>query len=458
MKKFFLIFLIIMTVISQNDVYAADYYCYCKGNPESYYKLGNRLYFFQMCDHISAANGNIIRDFSAALGRSVGDREYYCRVIQYQGASSNDIFVKLARIIISTDNKISIYDDDTGKVKEYNYNAYDLYGESNNLYYNISAVQAPVLESESHQMIYTSGHHYDITLEKDEVYADKMHELAIYLCGGEDVTLPGGVVPVTPLPEYDLESPLQIKINSKDASMDMNVSKSGSNSDAVITPFKIWWHQSNIDLTDYKTEFYVREHGQYKKSLFSTWENISTGWVYSCEHITAKYCNNSLKWYEFNFRKDSNLYYAAKNNLGDDPFQVKFKTVDFMIRNKKEDAETGQMHYSNWVYLHVYEDGTYSLYELKEDYELDDSPEDTDNIDTDSPNYDEEIIYDDNTDYTPGIGGIGDTAKFIKVMKDLANSLGDFPDLFAQIFSFLPSWVLVCIGTLFVVIMLKGIF
>lgn len=444
----------LLILLHPGTVEAATYNCDCQGNYYDYYKLGQRPYYFQMFDHEYNSDGVVIRDLCYQYGRVVLDKEYYIRVTQTNSAGYRSLW--LARIFISSDNKITLYSDDEGNTTEYDYDKFSDSGICNNLYWTADySYRIFYSNTNTHEMIYSSGHQYEMELDATESISEKIEELAIYLCGGEDASLPGGVTAITPLPVYDLEPPLGVVMNASDATNDINIT---DNSDAslVITPYKIWWNQSNIDLTGYETEFYVREYGKHKKSLFASWEALETSWVFDASYVTAKYCNNKLKWHEFNCREEGRLYYLSKELLGDEPFQVKFLNCDFMIRNKKQD-ENGQMHYSNWVYVNTYDDGTYSVFEMEQDYTLDEDSDETGNINTDSEIYDDETVYTD-TDYSPDVGGITDAAQFIRVLKDLANSLGDFPDLFAQIFSFLPGWVLVCIGTLFVVIMLKGIF
>lgn len=373
----------------------------------------------------------------------------------YSSSNSNKDYSAYV-IYISQDEFIDCYDNDGNVIQKDSGDFSSHYGSANGKYYAFDGIKAGSAGKWVHE--YDDGYNYFIHTEG--VYSEvlnKIEELAIFLCGGDNAIFPDGVTAGAPLPVYDLEAPLGVTVSSSDNSRNFQIYGDGlyQGSDLVI-PYKVWWNQSNIDLSGYETEFYVREYGKYKKSLFSSWVDVMTPYIFDKSFVTAKYCNNSLKYYEFSPKDKKRIYSYCQDEAGEEPYAVEFYHPDFMLRNKKED-ENGQMHYSNWVYVKTYDDGTYSVFEMEQEYDLEEDPDETGNIDVDSPNYDDEIIYED-TDYSPDIGGVKDSAKFITVLKDLANSLGDFPDLFAQIFSFLPSWVLVCIGTLFVVIMLKGIF
>lgn len=424
--------------------------CSCGGNYLEYYNVPN-IYRWRSITH-SIYNAEMYNNCSLVdFGRSAnGDKCYFVKLF-----SGSDLFDYYSFVIyVSEDDIIELYDN-VGNV--INRNKFDFnnglnFGESNGKYFGFIGNIEGYGSSFTHH--YDDGYNYSITVPSYST--SKIVELARFLCG-EFTDLPDGYEIIQPEAIYDLEAPLGVTVSSSDNSRNFQIYGDGlyQGSDLVI-PYKVWWNQSNIDLSGYETEFYVREYGKYKKSLFSSWVDVMTPYIFDKSFVTAKYCNNSLKYYEFSPKVKKRIYSYCQDVAGEEPYAVEFYHPDFMLRNKKED-ENGQMHYSNWVYVKTYDDGTYSVFEMEQEYDLEEDPDETGNIDVDSPNYDDEIIYED-TDYSPDIGGVKDSAKFITVLKDLANSLGDFPDLFAQIFSFLPSWVLVCIGTLFVVIMLKGIF
>lgn len=410
----------------------------------------NDIYRWNIIAHHQYADGTSSCSHDAYGVGANGDKLY---MIRYDCLDS----LQIGYIYISNDEKIEFHDSSGNIVTNYlsDYESSNYGGECNGKTYGnwiYFFVDKP------YEINYCDGFDFIVDAEdlSFEEQKHKSHEIARYLCG-ESTNLPDGVT-IGKSPEvYDLEAPLGVTVTSSDNSRNFQIHGDGlyQGSDLVI-PYKIWWNQSNIDLTGYETEFYVREYGKYKKSLFSSWVDVMTPYLFDKSFVTAKYCNNSLKYYEFSPKDKKRIYQYCTDEAGEEPYAVEFYHPDFMLRNRKED-ENGQMHYSNWVYVKTYDDGTYSVFEMEQEYDLEEDPDETGNIDVDSPNYDDEIIYED-TDYSPDIGGVKDSAKFITVLKDLANSLGDFPDLFAQIFSFLPSWVLVCIGTLFVVIMLKGIF
>lgn len=446
----------LLVFIFQSQVEA----CYCNNTGATYWKCDTMsLYYRCILIHEFDIDGNVTdRHFSYPICTEEDDCYWVMRV--HVNSTGTKTLIP-SRIIISDDTNISLYQDTSGNTQTYTYDQYSgtNRGNYNNKYYFLDSSTSYMILNESndagYEILYNSIP-FSYVIESEDSYNDIV-DLAIWLCGGDDAELPGSVSIPEKEPVYDLEPPLNVKLSLSDLSMNKQIYGDGLyQGSSVDIPFKIWWGQSNIDLTGYETQFFVKEYGRYKKSLFSSWTDVVTPYYYDVSLVTAKYYNNSLKYYEFSPNDKKRIYQYSQEVAGEEPYSVEFYFPDFMLRNIKK-GEDGQMHYSNWVYVKIYEDGTYSVFEMEQEYELEEDPDETGNIDVDSPNYDDEIIYEE-TDYSPDIGGVKDSAKFITVLKDLANSLGDFPDLFAQIFSFLPNWVLVCIGTLFVVIMLKGIF
>ena len=411
----------------------------CNGDWQNKYSnLLNDIYTWNVVAHYQTSNGIIRCSFgSYGLGAN-GDLTY---MILLRSETSDQI----GYIRISQDEKIEYYDSDGNVVIKYlgDYSKSGFGGESNGKFFGnwiYTFVDHP------YEIDYCDGFDYIINCENLNVNEkrDKFNELARYLCG-ETTTIPGGVEMGKKPDMYDLEPPLDVKVTTVELDLFTNI------------PYKIWWSQSNIDLTGYNTVFYVKGYGEYKPSVFSAFKDIETSWMFEESFVTAKYCNNNLKYFDYSYEDmQRDLRAIAENVEGDSIYQVKNNSVDFMIRNEKED-ENGQMHYSNWVYVNTYEDGTYSVFEMNTDYSIDEDSDETGQINTDSTIYDDEIVYEDNEE-TLDVGGVSNVGSFIKVMKDLANSLKTFPEFFAKMFSFLPSWVLTCIGILFIIILICAIF
>lgn len=421
---------------------------YCAGDWENYWK--DNLEDFNCWNCIThSIYGGVVHSCENKVFYipANGDVKYY---FKFQGTNSND---QICWVQLSTDNLFEV----SSVNGPFEVSDAKGYGESNGLFYCYS--YKGIAASSNYVETFCSGYNYlvnfDCDIYTDEI-EDKLIEFAKYL-SGETSELPSGATMVEPLPVYDLEPPLNVKVNTGSASVNLEVGKYGTNGSATLIPHKIWWEQSNIDLTGYTTEFYVREFGKCRKSIFSKWEDCVSNWTFDGEHVTAKYCNNNLKFHEYRSWESDNLTSVAAEQLVDDEPEVEFNSCDFMIRNKKVDDD-GQTHYSNWVYVNTYEDGTYSVYEMVSDYDLDEDSDETGNIDVDSEIYDDEVIHTDSTDVNIDVGGVSNVGSFLTVMKDLANSIKTFPDFFAQVFSFLPNWILTSIGTLFVIILICAIF
>lgn len=425
--------------------------CACKGEYMTTYKLGESPYYFYSFTHNLDSEGVVISDQNYIFERSAEDDEFYSVKITAQGLGTG-IDLYIAYIYISSDASIARYDKD-GNIYYTNVTSFSNRGTSNDKYYTFAHM---LNGTYPYVHLYDSGFDYSMNDINLGDLKNLLNELAKFLCG-ELTELPPSITVDEKKPVYDLEAPLGVTVTSSEHSRNFQIYGDGlyQGSDLVI-PYKIWWNQSNIDLTGYETEFYVREYGKYKKSLFSSWVDVVTPYVFDKSFVTAKYCNNSLKYYEFSPKDKKRIYSYCQNEIGEEPYAVEFYHPDFMLRNKMED-EDGRMHYSNWVYVKTYDDGTYSVFEMEQEYEIENDPDETGNIDIDSPNYDDEIIYEEN-DTSIDVGGIGNAGTFLTVLKDLANSIKTFPDFFGEVFSFLPSWILTSIGILFIIVLVCAIF
>lgn len=461
-KMLLLLLLSFLMVGSGKDIYASslggggasfayDYNCgYCKGDYMNYYSTTiESPYVWCAVSHV-INNNTLVSCNHLSYGLSASDDKFYTiKMIRDDG-------LYYAYIRLSSDDTFEFYKADgtvtTKPLSDFTSSNYG--GVSNGLYFGYWIYLA---SWNPYYIDYEKPCNYQIVATSYSDGENKMQKLVKFL-SGELTELSDGITEVAPLPIYDLEPPLDIKINTGSASVNVESDsytniKSGT---ATLIPHKIWWSQSNIDLTGYETEFYIKEYGRCRKSIFSTWQDCNTGWLFDGSHVTAKYCNNNLKWHEFRCWESTSLNEVAIIQLEDDNPKVEFNSCDFMIRNKKED-EDGQIHYSNWIYVNTYEDGTYSVFEMVQDYDITEDSDETGNIDTDSTIYDDEVIYED-TNTTVDVGGISNTGSFLTVLKDLANSIKTFPDFFAQMFSFLPNWILTSIGTLFIIILICAIF
>lgn len=357
--------------------------------------------------------------------------------------------IELSYIYISEDEKIEIYDSDGNIITKYlsDYEPSGYGGVSNDKTFGswiYNFIEKP------YEVSYSDGFDFvvDCSDMNYEEQKQKLDEIARYLCG-EKQDMPSGVTVEKKKPVIDLEPPLNVTVNG----IDNNIFETKQKS------LKIRWNQSNIDLTGYKTVFYMRESGRCRKTIFNEWQDIQTPWLFDKDFVTAKYCNNNLKYYEYKWWTDQSKIQTYVNALlygdGSGGSITELSAVDFMLRNEKTDDE-GILHYSNWVYVNCFDDGTYQVYEMADDYDLDKDSDETGNIKTDSEIYDDETIYDE--DDVDSSLGIGDADNFLDSMQDLINSLRNFPNLFAKIFSFFPSWVLAMIGMLFIAALLARIF
>lgn len=436
-----------------SEVYA-DLNCQCQGQgiAYTYYQCDiMSTYFGCLLIHEFDVNGNTYdRHFSYGKCSSEDLCFWVMRVQDYSDGAK---LLVPSRIIISDDTNINIYQDKNGGLKTYTFSQYSSNdkGNINNKYYFIDSSYSYMTLNESndngYEILYNSIP-FSYIVESSNSYTDIV-ELAKWLCGEQnDSDLPDNVTVPPTKPIKDLEPPLNIKVDGINNNMFNNKQKS----------LKIRWDQSNIDLTDYETHFYFMEKGRTRKTIFNEWQDVDTPWLFDKKFITAKYCNNNLKYYEYKWWTDQSKLgdYANALLYGDEfgGLMCEHSAVDFMIRNEKID-DSGVQHYSNWVYVNCFNDGTYQVYEMNDDYTLDKDSDETGNIKTDSDIYDDEIIYDEKDFDSPGIG---DASNFVDSMKDLISSLREFPNLFAKIFSFFPAWILALTGMLFVAVLLARLF
>lgn len=452
-------FAVLLVLLVPEDVFAdrhgggsGPFNCTCGGlgTDYTYYKCPERIYYNCILIHEFDTSGNVIDRHFSYPKCSAEDLCYW--VVRVQVGADGTKTIVPSRIIISEDTNITLYDDHNGTTKTLTYSQYSGLdkGNYNGKYYFLDSSYIFMTINEStdngYEVLWSGDWNYIV--ESDDSYNDIV-DLAIWLCGGEDVDIPDSVTAVTPLPVYDLEPPLNVSVNGIDNNFFETKSKS----------VKIRWEQSNIDLTGYKTVFYMRESGRCRKTIFNEWQDVKTPWLFDKKYVTARYCNNNLKYHEYKWWTDQSKLgdYANAALYGEETggLMCEHAAVDFMIRNEKEDAD-GTLHYSSWVYLNCFEDGTYQIYEMNEDYTLDEDPDETGNINTDSSIYDDEKVYDE--DDVDASLGIGDAKDFVGGMTDLINSLRSFPSLFSKIFSFFPSWVLAMIGMLFIAALVSRIF
>lgn len=414
---------------------------YCNGDYLNYYSASiDSPYVWCAISHL-IDNGALINCNFLKFGLSASEDKFYTvKVI-------GDDALYYGYIRLSEDDSFEMYDVDGGVVAKplSDFTDSEYGGLSNGLYYGYWFYLAswnPWYED------YNKGCNFMIEAGGYTDRNTKMKNLVKFLTG-ELTELPAGVTELESLPVYDLEAPLNVSVNG----IDNNIFETKSKS------VKIRWEQSNIDLTGYKTVFYMRESGRCRKTIFNEWQDVKTPWLFDKDYVTAKYCNNNLKYHEYKWWTDQSKLgdYANAALYGEEigGLMCEHAAVDFMIRNEKEDAD-GTLHYSSWVYVNCFEDGTYQIYEMNEDYTLDKDPDETGNINTDSTIYDDETVYDE--DDVDASLGIGDAKDFVGGMTDLINSLRSFPALFSKIFSFFPSWVLGMIGMLFIAVLLSRLF
>lgn len=495
---FALIILAVLLISSPKDVYCSDdYKCSCGGDLESYESYHNPFVWCGICHYYDSDDGMLWGCHESAFGKpSSGDRFYtvYCRV----GEAVAWDFIR-----ISINDSFEFYNVD-GSVNVVSFEEDTSSSFCNDNYYYFSG-DVPGFDYSIIREDYVDGFNFTLFCDDWSEYQIKMNALCRYLCG-EGETLPDGVAESHPEDVYDLEPPLNVKV-SPGKWEDKGLHSWSNILDSPLyyyDPYRLWWNQSNIDLSNFYTEIYVKENGMCRENKLigaGPWTAFDSGFIFVDSVITSNYCNNSLTPLEYLIVPLNEIKVKGLTSVPDDyvdlfhdylrgkcpsGYKYAFKTCDFLLRNMQE--VDGVSHYSNWVWVQMYEDGTYNVTELNNGYQPDvkdpnappdespDNPDDPavpeeptttpnpdpDFIVPDSPNYpsggNQFPSYDPGETNPPGLNGVNDVSTFLKVLTDLAKSLGSFPSLFAQIFQFLPIWVISIVGCLFVVILLRGIF
>lgn len=283
---------------------------------------------------------------------------------------------------------------------------------------------------ETIELKYTNGFDYILNCNDDEIKS-LLNDLAKWIIGGKIGNPPNGIVIENNF-VVDLEPPLNVKLDGLTADFLENKS-----------PLKINWEQSNIDLTGWETEFYVKQFGRCKKTIFNEWKDYQSSWklhktLTTAEYVSSQYRYYEWKWYDEWSKKLSQtailsvLYDGKEGGYVDEVF-----TPDFKIRNKYTDF-SGKIHYSRFIYVKCKKDGTYSISEL-------------DNSVTDKD--DDEIIAPDQNYYNPDNVlkeddwlSNGNTS-FFSILKDMVRNIQNLPDFMSKMFSFLPNWIIGFIAT-----------
>lgn len=245
-----------------------------------------------------------------------------------------------------------------------------------------------------------------------------------YRCGGKQ---PSGYIDNNNTDDVYVEPPKDLKLSG--------VSKNLFDGKKAI---KFNWSQT-VDLTGYTTLLYAKTKYKYNWTLKFPFSQIDgdSGWVFENEVVTAQYINNQhlncleYKWWSSNC--DDTISQQVSNDLGQDTgHTTEYKMPDFFIYNSYTD-ENGNKYYSKKIYIETYKDGTYKIIETKNEDDID---TDTTPIeDTEPDEYTGSTQHDSDNDTTFSINSI------TGILKDLVNSVGEFPNLMKQIFTFLPAWL-----------------
>lgn len=229
-----------------------------------------------------------------------------------------------------------------------------------------------------------------------------------------DSSADGSIVPLEKL--YDLEIPQNV-----------NVDVSGKKT-------TITWEQSDdVDVQGWETEIYVNQTGYTKKQYWSKKIKYDSNWLFADEVLNYK------NKYSYNGIMMPVVEEYLKNKLGYDPHVREVQKSNFMIRNKYVDETTGITHYSNFVKFD--QDGNAYVY-----YATEVSSEKVQDLigkgeDITSDALDEAT--DTNSEYYNG----EQTSSFNQAtnvditdfFSGFSNAIGNIPDLFNKIFSFLPD-------------------
>lgn len=235
---------------------------------------------------------------------------------------------------------------------------------------------------------------------------------------------------------YDLEIPLNV-----------NVDVSGKKT-------TITWEQSNdIDVQGWETEIYVNQTGYTKKQFWSKKVKYDSNWLFADEVFNYK------NKYTYKGIMMPVVEDYLKNNLGYDPHVREVQKSNFMIRNKYVDESAGITHYSNFVKFD--QDGNAYVY-----YATEVSSEDIQDLIGSGSEITSETLdaaTDTNSDYYNG----EQTSSFnqatnvdiIDFFSKFSDMIGNIPDLFNKIFSFMPDECLLFIAlgiSLIVVLRILG--
>ena len=497
-KHLFVLTILAALLICSPTVIYADYNCNCQGDFEIFDGYKNPFTWFAIT-HTVNDDGNLVDCQQSSFSRpALGDEFYMVRL-------TTPDYLYYHRISISINDEFEYYDSD-GNFYKITYSEQQNSGTAgycNEKFYGTTGALAKLYCEWDES--YVDNIDFNITSDDYLDAVNKLDELAQYLCGGRS-DLPDGVSSQDRQPVYDLEPPLDVKVLRGSWQETNSRFQVGYQYD--MEPYKLWWNQSNIDLSDFYTEIYIKQNGSCReKKIFGAgpWTAFDSGWVFKDSVLTYDYCNKSNHPYSIRvlpFSMYKNLEMHGNETDGfpndylyskcPDGYQYEIKSMDYLLRNTQVINDLTR--YSNWIWVHMYDDGTYSVTELQHDYSPDlsdpsspdpdpDEPVNPDDpaepsvpevptttpdpspdyVVPDSPYYpnggSQYPVYQPSDDSTPpGLEGVNNVSTFLKVLTDLAKSLGSFPSLFAQIFQFLPIWVISIVGCLFVVILLRGIF
>lgn len=281
-------------------------------------------------------------------------------------------------------------------------------------------------------------------------FTEKSENILQQLIDGSSITDINGVTGVydTNLTDIDKNGDFIPKNKVYDLEIPLNVNVDVSGKKTTIT----WEQSDDIDVKGWETEIYVNQTGYTKKEFWSKKIKYDSNWLFADEVL------NYYKRYSYNGIMLPVVNDYLQNKLGYDPHVKKVSKSNFMIRNKFVDEAAGVTHYSNFVKFD--QDGNAYVYyatevSSKELQELIDSGADITSsnvdsaIDTNSENY--------NGEQTSSFNQATkiDVVEFFNKCTDM---IGDIPNVFNKIFSFLPSLCIFFIGIGMGVVVILRIF
>lgn len=256
--------------------------------------------------------------------------------------------------------------------------------------------------------------------------------------------------------KYDLEVPLGFDSNTSQNHKYGLFTKEGLLGDDK-WDYTFKWYQSE-DVT--KLPSYPDWEVQIELSGFGSFRKILTPWnstKFETPFLYADKIPNFRNTYSIDFddwTEIVNGYLTLEYDLPIDGggYAYGYNTPNFRLRNVWNDTDKGITHYSNWILIQCKKDGTYTTTEInskdindKEQLKTEDL---IDNKNTDS-------IYD-------GVSNddVADSGKesFLGNVKSFINTIGEVPEFFSKIFSFLPDWCLTFIGFGFTIIVALGVY